>query len=274
MDIKVIAIDLDGTLLNKQNEVTPENIEAIRRAREKGIEVVPSTGRLLCESRFAIEAIGGCNYSLHCNGSVIYDHRAQRPIYLSSFDPELAREAVRRLEKYNVLYQVYVDDASCCPKRFYEKFNDEIFNATYVKMFRDTQVWMDDVLTEIDQNQYKSIKYYIPNQDHELLGRIKEEMIALPGFDSTFSSYYSLEVFQSGMDKLNGLTKLLEHLNLGWENMMMIGDSENDLRAIQAAKVGVAMGNAEDFIKRAADYVTLDRNHSGVAHAIHQFLLD
>jgi len=274
LDIKVIVIDLDGTLLNKRNEVTPENIEAIRKAREKGIEVVPSTGRLLCESRFAIEAIGGCNYSLHCNGSVIYDHRAKKPIYLSAFQPELAREAVRRLEKYDILYQVYVDDASCCPKRFYNRFNEEIFNATYVKMFRDTQLWMDDVLTEIDQNNYKSIKYYIPNRDHELLGRIKEEMVALPGFDSTYSSHYSLEVFQAGMDKLNGLTKLLEHLDLGWENIMMIGDSENDLRAIQAAKIGVAMGNAEDFIKEAADFVTLDRNHSGVAHAINKFLLD
>jgi len=76
LDIKVVAIDLDGTLLNKQNAVTPENVEAIRLAKEKGIEVVPSTGRLLCESRFALEAIGGCNYSLHCNGSIIWDHRA------------------------------------------------------------------------------------------------------------------------------------------------------------------------------------------------------
>ena len=99
-------------------------------------------------------------------------------------------------------------------------------------------------------------------------------MIALPGFDSTYSSYYSLEVFQAGMDKRNGLSKLLEHLGYGFENLMMIGDSENDLRAIQAAGIGVAMENALDFIKEKADYVTLDRNNSGVAHAIHKFLLD
>ena len=274
MDIKVVAIDLDGTLLNKQNAVTPENVEAIRLAKEKGIEVVPSTGRLLCESRFALEAIGGCNYSLHCNGSIIWDHRANKPVYLSAFDKQLAREAVRRLEKYNVLYQVYVDDASCCPKRFYKDFNEEIFNAVYVQMFRDTQLWMEDVEAEIEQNDYKSIKYYVPNKDHELLERIKEEMIALPGVDSTYSSYYSLEVFQAGMDKRNGLSKLLEHLGYGFENLMMIGDSENDLRAIQAAGIGVAMENALDFIKEKADYVTLDRNNSGVAHAIHKFLLD
>lgn len=273
MDIKVLAIDLDGTLLNKQNAVTPENIEAIRLAKEKGIEVVPSTGRLLCESRFAIEAIGGCNYSLHCNGSVIYDHRAAKPIYLSAFPQELARRAVRHLEKHNVLYQVYVDDASCCPKRFYNNFTGEIFNAVYVEMFRDTQLWMENVEAEIEQNNFKSIKYYIPNKDHDLLERIKEEMIALPGFDSTYSSYYSLEVFQAGMDKRNGLSKLLEHLGYGFENLMMIGDSENDLRAIQAAAIGVAMDNALDFIKAEADFVTLDRNNSGVAHAIHKFLL-
>lgn len=274
MDIRVLAIDLDGTLLNKQNEVTDENIKAIQKAREKGIEVVPSTGRLLCESRFALEAIGGCRYSLHCNGSVIYDHRAQRPIFLSAFDRELAAEAVRRLEKHNVLYQVYVDDASCCPKRFYNDFTQEVFNAIYVKMFRDTQIWMDDVAEEIDRSGYHSIKYYVPNRNHELLEQIKQEMATFPGFDAVFSSHYSLEIFQSGMDKLNGLSKLLEHLGYGFENLMMIGDSENDLRAIEAAGIGVAMDNAEDFVKEAADYVTLDRNNSGVAHAIHKFLLD
>jgi Cof subfamily protein (haloacid dehalogenase superfamily) len=273
LDIKVLAIDLDGTLLNKQNAVTPENIEAIRLAKEKGIEVVPCTGRLLCESRFAIEAIGGCNYSMHCNGSIIFDHRAGKPIYLSAFPKDLARRAVRHLEKHNVLYQVYVDDASCCPKRFYQNFTDEIFNAVYVEMFRDTQLWMEDVEAEIEQNNFKSIKYYIPNRDHDLLERIKEEMIALPGFDSTYSSYYSLEVFQAGMDKRNGLSKLLEHLGCGFENLMMIGDSENDLRAIQAAAIGIAMDNALDFIKAEADFVTLDRNNSGVAHAIRKFLL-
>ncbi len=273
MDIKVLAIDLDGTLLNKQNAVSPENAEAIRLAKEKGIEVVPSTGRLLCESRFAIDAIGGCNYSLHCNGSVIWDHRSGKTIYLSAFSKELAREAVRRLEKYDVLYQVYVDDASCCPKRFYNKFNNEIFNAVYVRMFRDTQLWMEDVEAEIEQNDYQSIKYYIPNRDHELLERIKKEMIDLPGFDSAFSSYNSLEVFQAGMDKHNGLAKLLEHLGCGFENLMMIGDSENDLKAIQAAGIGVAMENALDFVKAEADFVTLDHDRSGVAHAIHKFLL-
>ncbi len=274
MDIKVLAIDLDGTLLNSKNAVSPENIEAIRLARQKGIEVVPSTGRLLCESRFALEAIGGCNYSLHCNGSVIWDHRAAKAIYLSAFAPATARQAVERLESHNVLYQVYVNDASCCPKRFYDRFNSEIFNPTYVEMFRDTQLWMENVADEIEQGGWQSIKYYIPNRDHALLERIKEEMTALPGFDSTFSSYYSLEVFQAGMDKWNGLSKLLEHLGLGFENLMMIGDSENDLRAIQAAGVGVAMENALDFIKAGADFVTLDHDHSGVAHAIHKFLLD
>lgn len=274
MDIKVIAIDLDGTLLNSKNAVSDENIEAIRLARQRGIEVVPSTGRLLCESRFALEAIGGCNYSLHCNGSIIWDHRAEKAIYLAALPKAQAREAVERLERRNVLYQVYVNDASCCPKRFYDRFNEEIFNPTYVKMFRDTQLWMDNVADEIDRNDYQSIKYYIPNRDHALLESIKEEMTALPEFESTFSSYYSLEVFQAGMDKLNGLTRLLEHMGLGFENLMMIGDSENDLRAIRTAGVGVAMGNALDCIKEGADFVTLDHDHSGVAHAIHKLLLD
>ena len=274
MDIKVLAIDLDGTLLNKKNEVTPASIEAIRLARQKGIEVVPSTGRLLCESRFAIDAIGGCNYSLHCNGSTAWDHRASKPVFVSAFPKERAQEAIRRLDRHNILYQVYVDNASCCPKRFYGDFTSKIFNQTYVDMFRDTQLWMDDPAEEIFQRGLQVMKYYVPNRDHDLLAAIKEEMLSLEGFESTFSSHYSVEIFQAGMDKYNGLTKLLDHLGVGFENLMMIGDSENDLRAIEAAAIGVAMGNGQDFVKEAADYVAPDHNHDGVAHAIRKFLLD
>lgn len=272
-DLKILAIDLDGTLLNKQNQVTPENIEAIRQARARGIEVVPCTGRLLCESRFAIEAIGGCRYSMHCNGSVVWDHRANRPVFLSAFAPALAQDIIRRLEAANVLFQVYVDDADCCPTRFRDQFTSEIFNATYARIFKDKQLWMDDVGAGIEKCGLKVLKFYIPNRDHDLLVRMKAEMTSLPGVDATYSSHYSLELFQAGMDKLNGLTKLLEHLGLGFENLMMIGDSENDLRAIRAARVGVCMENGQDFVREAADYVTLDRNHSGVAHAIEKYLL-
>lgn len=274
MDIKVLAIDLDGTLLNKDNQVLPESIEAIRLAREKGIEVVPSTGRLLCESRFAIEAIGGCNYSLHCNGSTVWDHRAGKPLFLSAFSDRRSREAIRRLERYNILYQAYTEDASCCPKRFYGDFTDKILNKTYVEMFRDTQLWMDDLAEEISARGMQVVKYYVPNRDRALLERLKEEMSSLEGFESTFSSNHSLEIFQEGTDKYNGLSKLLGHLGLGFENLMMIGDSENDLRAIEGAAIGVAMANGQDFVRRAADYVAPDHNRNGVAHAIRKFLLD
>ena len=271
-NIKAIAIDLDGTLLNKQNEVSDRNRRAVARARELGLLVIPCTGRLYCESKFAIDAIDGCEYSLHCNGSAVLNHKTGSPVSLNTLSPELADRAIAQLDSYNVLYQIYVDDADCCAKRFYKDFDERIFNAVYARMFRDTQLWMDDPRSEIAAQGLRVFKFYIPNKDHDLLERIKNEMKAIPGLDATFSSMYSLEVFMAGMDKENGLARLLEHLGLTFENLMMIGDSENDLKAIRAAGIGVAMGNALDFIKEGADFVTLDRGESGVAHAIEQII--
>lgn len=271
--IKVIAIDLDGTLLNKQNQVSQANRQAVALARERGLLVVPATGRLYCESKFAIDAIGGCEYSLHCNGSAVLNHKTGAPVSLNTLPPSLADRAMARLDGYNVLYQVYIDDAGCCAKRFYHHFTDQIFNAIYVKMFRDTQLWMEDPRAEIARQRRKVFKFYIPNKDRALLERIKADMTALPGLDATFSSRYSLEVFMAGMDKENGISRLLEHLGMSFENLMMIGDSENDLKAIRAAGIGVAMGNADDYVKAGADFVSLDRGESGVAHAINTLLL-
>ena len=268
MEIKLLAMDLDGTLLTTANCVPSANAFAVQQARRMGVTIAICTGRAQCEAEFAAVQVGGCDYIITCNGSMLFDNINRHYLSFNIIPYSLVDQVLAILDSYDVFYQVYVDDAVCCPAKHFDDFA-----KAYIDMFHDSQIPLEDPRRDIPAKGLDVTKFYIPNWDTRLLADIRRRIQKIPDLEVTASSDYSVEIFQAGMDKITALRKLVDHLGITFDNVMMIGDSENDYQAVRAAKYGVAMDNSPDFLKNAARFVSLSHDDCGVAYAIDKLIL-
>ena len=273
MEIKLLAMDLDGTLLSTANCVPSANAFAVQQARRMGVTIAICTGRAQCEAEFAAVQVGGCDYIITCNGSMLFDNINRHYLSFNIIPYSLVDQVLAILDSYDVFYQVYVDDAVCCPAKHFDDFAKAPMAQAYIDMFHDSQIPLEDPRRDIPAKGLDVTKFYIPNWDTRLLADIRRRIQKIPDLEVTASSDYSVEIFQAGMDKITALRKLVDHLGITFDNVMMIGDSENDYQAVRAAKYGVAMDNSPDFLKNAARFVSLSHDDCGVAYAIDKLIL-
>lgn len=266
-------MDLDGTLLTTNNCVPSANTQAVQRARQLGVTIAICTGRAQCEAEFAAVEVGGCDYIITCNGSMLFDNLNRHHLFFNLIPYSLCDQVLAILDSYHIFYQIYVDDAVCCPTKYYPEFVHVPMARAYIEMFNDSQVLLDDPRKDIVERGLDVLKFYVPNWDAELLATIRGRIQRIPELEVTASSDHSIEIFRAGMDKITALTRLVDHLGITFDNVMMIGDSENDYQAVRACKYGVAMENSPDFLKNVAKFVSLDHNKCGVAHAIEKLIL-
>ncbi len=242
-DIKLIALDMDGTLLNNEHEISPENQAAIKLAKEQGMHVVISTGRSLSTCKEIIEPLGESAYLVTINGGEIYDQNFEL-IERNSFDPK----DVRRLWDLTQKHQAFFWSSTV-----QGRFNSE-----------------DPFEKELED--YEWIKYGFNFEDEELRDTVLEELKSHDTFEVTNSSPLNLEINPAGINKATALRKVSKWLNLTMDNVMAVGDSLNDIAMIHEAGLGVAMGNAQDVVKKEADWVTGSNLEHGVAQAIERVL--
>ncbi|WP_411909149.1 Cof-type HAD-IIB family hydrolase [Bacillus sp. RAR_GA_16] len=242
-EIKLIALDMDGTLVNHDGEVSEENEAAVQRAKEKGIHVVLSTGRSLPFCRDIAEQLGHSAYLVTVNGGQIYDQE------LNLVDStHLDHQLVERLWELKEKHDVY----------FWSSTTEGVFNTQ--KPF------------EREINDYNWLKFGFDIKDDHVRKVIADEVMANEALEVTNSSPTNLEINPAGVNKAAALMKVCEWLDLSMENVMAVGDSMNDIAMIREAGFGVAMGNAQDLVKEAANWVTKDYTEHGVAYAIDQVL--
>ncbi len=272
MAIKLMLLDLDGTLFDKEERVSPENIAAIQQAKANGMKIAICSGRVLSDCQTAIDALDGCcDYAVNCNGSTVYDLTASRYIFKQVMPWDLVEKACHVLNATHAFYHAYVDNGVACAAGVKEKLVETGLHSHHIAYYMANQIVLECFPEDLDQ--YDVFKFYLPNPDVEMLADTRAKILDTPGITTAYSGTTSLEVFPEGMDKRYGVEQLLNHLGITFDNVISMGDSENDLLLLQASKIGVAMGNSPDFIKQAADFVSKPCWESGVAHAIHELLL-
>ncbi|WP_173105015.1 Cof-type HAD-IIB family hydrolase [Bacillus sp. KH172YL63] len=243
MDIKLIALDMDGTLVNHEGEVSPENEQAIQRAKEKGIHVVLSTGRSLFTCRDISDELGRSSYLVTVNGGEIYDHE-----YNLVDSIPLDTELVKQLWTLKKEHDVY----------FWSTSSQGLFNSR--KPF------------EKDIESYNWLKFGFDIQDDDVRKVMMDELMKNEALEITNSSPTNIEINPAGVNKAAALVKVCKWLDLSMDQVMAVGDSMNDIAMIREAGFGVAMGNAQDAVKEAADWVTGINTDHGVAQAIDKVL--
>ncbi|WP_240339680.1 Cof-type HAD-IIB family hydrolase [Halobacillus ihumii] len=242
-DIKLIALDMDGTLLNEDLQVSKRNHDAIQKAKNKGIHVVLSTGRSLATCQEIAESLGRSSYMVTINGGEIYD---------KDF----------KLVEQNLLDPKHVE-------RLWELRNGHgihFWTSTVQGQFSSQQPFDKEVV------DYDWLKFGFDIEDDEVRQVILDELRNNEGLEITNSSPTNIEINPVGVNKAAALLKVCNKLDMKMSQVMSIGDSMNDLAMIREAGFGVAMGNAQEIVKEEADWVTKTNENDGVAHAIERIL--
>ncbi len=268
----IIALDLDGTLLNSNKELTPGNVAALTRAAEAGYEIVPTTGRFYKAMPEAIRALSFIRYVIIINGAAIMDIQTGELIYQAEIPCHQAVEIMTMLDDLPVIYDCYMDNDAWMTGAFKEKVTEFVKNPHYVVLVRDMRHSVPELkafLTERGQDVQK-MQFFV--KDPELRLKMLNELPERYENICTSSSVpENVEINQARANKGEALLALAAHLGLPRQNTISFGDGLNDLTMIEMAGVGIAMANAEQKVKEKADWITTSCDEDGVARGIEKF---
>lgn len=274
MDYKLVCIDMDGTLLNSNKKVTEETKKVLLEARNKGVKIAISTGRIYNNAAFYSKYIGLNSPVIAANGAIIKDVN-DKEIYKGVIGYETCKKVLEVLKKYKMKPNFHTHNSIFCggilEKLFIYLFITRGIPSDYkVKLYSVKDNEWDKVLLD---NQSEILKCISIHTSKEVVKKVREELKQIKGIEVSSSNMLNLEINAEGVCKGKGVEILGEKLGIKKEEIIAIGDNENDLTMIEYAGLGVAMGNAPQFIKDKADYITSTNNQEGVSKVIRKFIL-
>ena len=273
--IKLIALDLDGTLLDSDKRVSDRTIGVFKECEKKGIQIVPATGRAKHAVPEFILNLPGVRYGIFTNGASIWDMKEDREIGAACIDWKTAQETARILRRYPIIYDMYIDGTGVCERHFLDQLEAFGLSDFHCRFIRQTRITVDDLCDYLEAShaavQKMNLTFHM--EDKKTKPLVRKDLEKLSGLFVTSSLPWNLELNAAGVTKGSGILRLAEYLNLPVEETMAYGDGENDLPMIQTAGFGVCMGNGAPFLKERADWITLTNDEDGVAEAIERWVL-
>lgn len=271
-DIQIIALDLDGTLLNSNKELTPGNLAALEGAAAAGVEIVPSTGRFYGGMPEVIRELPFVHFAITVNGAAVYDVKNARDIASANIPVERAVEIMSYLDTLPIIYDCYMDNGGWMTRSHWEQAEAFAPDAHYLKMIRELRTPVPELKAFLRERGQDVQKIQLFAQDLSLRSALLTSLPArYPQTSISTSVVNNVEINDLHANKGEALGRLAAHLGCGLSRTMAFGDGLNDLSMIQAAGVGVAMANACPEVLGAADHTTADCDHDGVAAGIRRF---
>lgn len=276
-NIKLIALDLDGTLFNCEGKITEETKKEIKRATDKGVHVVISTGRPYNGVPFDQIKGLGINYAITTNGSAIYYIPENKCIYENCMDFEIIEPILPFLLEKRIHIDTYIDGEGFTPTYCRENLHKLNVIPSLKEYILATRTPTDDLIGYIKNSGKKVQKatlnfYPLPDGTPEHREEVRAFLSTNPSIECVCGGFNNLEFTKAGVTKGEALRHLASLLSLSIEETMAIGDTENDLSILKAAGIGVAMGNAPSDIQAISDYVTDTNEKDGVGKAIAHFI--
>ena len=276
MDIKLIAFDLDGTLLDDHKEIPEANVSALAAAAEKGILIVPASGRIYRFMPEPVRSLPSARYFITTNGGEVYDADEDRVLYSAQISLERALQVFDHMKTLDVLYDCYADNTRYTERSFAGKaddyFTDPLMNAMLHSYILTTRQETDDVRTFIVNRNGPVQKMQMYFRDPaerirqlELLPQIFPDLVISTSLPN------NIEINSAEATKGQALAALCSQLGIDRTEAIAFGDGLNDLDMMQYAGISVAMENADSLIKESASYVTASNNDAGIAKALTYF---
>ena len=269
MTYKLLALDMDGTLLTSQKKISSRTLQAVTELSRRGVYVVTSTGRGFAEMSDYRDVLDAMHFGILNSGGLLFDFKNDTPVKVHGLDEKTILQLIdfglterAMIHMLGVRHSIARDDDI----QHMENFS----MAVYHDMFNRICVRCDDFKKYVREHPGEVIKVNLYHRNEESRDRNLARMEPL-NLSISFAEAFNLEASPANITKASGLVELCEFLKIDLAESVAIGDAHNDTEIIQTAGLGVAMGNASDEIKRLADFVTLDNDHDGVAAAIEKF---
>lgn len=272
-DIRLIALDLDGTLLNSDKALTPRNRAALEAASGAGILIVPATGRFYKGMPAVIRDLPFVRYVITINGAQVFDARSGESVYSAEIPTDEAVAFYEYADTLPVIYDCYVDGWGYMTASMQERVEEYGMLPFQVKMMRELRSGVPELKAWLREGGRRPQKMQLFTREasfrDELLQTLSEKY---PQFAVSASLPNNIELNSRDADKGRALLTLAAKLGLSREQTMAFGDGLNDLTMIEAAGAGVAMANGHPKVKASADLIAENCDADGVAKVIEQLL--
>lgn len=271
--IKMIGLDLDGTLLNTKKELTDHTRRVLAEAINAGILVLMATGRPFTGIPEELRTFPGIHYALTSNGARVLDTDHNKILIEQLLPMESAKKALRIFEKYDTLSEIYFDGqgyADAAKLDNVGKYHHDPNMWNYVRTTRIAVPDIWDVIAKENRNMDK-VQALFANMDERAAAW--KELSELKELELVGSLSYNIEINAAGVNKGTALVALGKMLGIPRESIMACGDGDNDVHLLREVGFGVAMANAQPKVKDVADHITASNDEDGVARAIEKFAL-
>lgn len=267
---KLLVADIDGTLLGKSGAISPEDRNAVARARQSGIKVSLSTGRVTQACLGVLEQLALDGYHVFSDGALVANPRTGREVYAEPIGKDLVRQIVNFAHQEKIIFDLYTSThfyveretwASDIRRRF---FGVQPTVTDFTDLWRKERVIKGTLVVRSAGEKAKASSFY-----RHFKGSLNLSWTKTPAYPEVDF----INVIAPGVTKGKALEALVGFLGIPLAEVIAIGDGANDAPVLSRAGLAVAMGNAPDELKAIADFATLDVEHSGVAAAIDKFLL-
>lgn len=274
-NIKLIALDLDGTLLTSDKQLTERNYRALEAAAAKGIQIVPCTGRIFRTMPQAVRELPFVRYAICVNGAQVFDRETDTQLYAADIPWQRGLEALRAMDAYPGIYNCYMDGDGWMSAEAYDRLSEFAQDPHVQALLRSANRRVPDLKTFIAETKRDLQKMQIFFHSREERMHYEPELRRImPDLTLTTSLGINLEINSPDANKGAAVTALCRHLGFGPEQAMCFGDGTNDLTMVQTAGIGVAMKNGEESVKAAASVIAPPCDESGVAQVIERIVLD
>lgn len=286
---KLVAVDLDGTMLNSYGIVTENTKKIIKKTIEKGTDVIIASGRPIDSIQTIAKEIGSNNYFIAGNGALIYDIKNDKVIYEKYMSKQKVLEIIKLCEENSIAYNVYTEKTILATNL---KYNVLYYHKENLKKEEDKKTSINIVKDMYDYIQNsegeKFLKISVCDDSKSIFNSILRKLKNIEGIEVLEVShmsrkmikqgtedipieYYYTEISLKEVDKWNAIEYLIEKLSIQKEEVIAIGDNVNDKKMIENAGLGVVMEGSTPVVTNIADYITTSNNEEGVAKALEKF---
>lgn len=288
---KLVAIDLDGTLLNSYGEVSQRTREAIKEATQRGVEVVLASGRPISSVEDLATELEADHYLVSGNGATVYDMHKKSIVYDQFLSKEQILNIVKICEENSIYYNIYTENEVLTKSLNYNTLFYHSEN-THKQEEKRTNI---NILTDVydyvlKSNDQKYLKVTVCDQSQIVFGSIIKKLRTIGDIDVLDVAHMSKKIIKSGteeilveycyteitnknVNKWTALEYIMKKENISKEEVIAIGDNVNDKEMIEGAGLGVAMGNSTQNIKEIANEITSTNNEDGVYEIFRKYIL-